>query len=90
MQRKGEALKTGFRYILEERANISAVLTMDGDGQHQVSDVANFETSYRRNKNTIYVGWKTEDKGYGYAIYKAFNQYLHVVYYLFLFWPMDT
>lgn len=60
---KGEALKTGFRYILEERANISAVLTMDGDGQHQVSDVANFETSYRRNKNTFMWVGKRKIKG---------------------------
>ncbi|HOL22353.1 MAG TPA: glycosyltransferase family 2 protein, partial [bacterium] len=36
---KGEALKTGFRYILENLSDISAVITMDGDGQHKVEDV---------------------------------------------------
>ncbi|MCM8762241.1 MAG: glycosyltransferase family 2 protein [Candidatus Omnitrophica bacterium] len=60
---KGEALKTGFSYIIKNLSGISAVLTIDGDGQHKVEDVANFEKAYRRNKNiSIWVG-KRKVKG---------------------------
>ena len=52
---KGEALKTGFRYIVEK--NIPAVVTMDGDGQHLVEDIPGFERAYRIHKRTsIWVG----------------------------------
>jgi glycosyltransferase involved in cell wall biosynthesis len=52
---KGEALKTGFAYVLQHR--IPAVITMDGDGQHLVSDIHNFERAYNRNKRVaIWVG----------------------------------
>lgn len=60
---KGEALKTGFRYIVDNLSNISAVLTMDGDGQHKVEDIENFEKAYRRNRSiSIWVG-KRKVKG---------------------------
>ncbi|MDD3726170.1 MAG: glycosyltransferase family 2 protein [Candidatus Ratteibacteria bacterium] len=62
-QGKGEALKTGFRYILREAGNISAILTMDGDGQHQIEDTEIFERAYYRNKGiSIWVG-KRKIKG---------------------------
>lgn len=52
---KGAALKTGFSYVLQHR--IPAVITMDGDGQHPVSDVHNFEEAYRRNhRPAVWVG----------------------------------
>ena len=35
---KGAALKTGFSYILESLPEVSAVVTLDADGQHTVSD----------------------------------------------------
>ncbi|MBO6259330.1 MAG: bifunctional glycosyltransferase family 2/GtrA family protein [Lachnospiraceae bacterium] len=35
---KGAALKTGFSYILESLPGVSAVVTLDADGQHTVSD----------------------------------------------------
>lgn len=58
---KGEALKTGFRYILEN--NIPAVVTVDGDGQHPVEDIRGFERAYKRNKNPgVWVG-KRKIKG---------------------------
>jgi glycosyltransferase involved in cell wall biosynthesis len=37
---KGEALKVGFRYALEH--NCDWVVTIDGDGQHDPSDLVNF------------------------------------------------
>ncbi len=63
---KGEALKTGFAYVLER--GIPAVLTMDGDGQHPVSDVGNFERAYRINRRyAMWVG-KRRIKGTGMPI----------------------
>ncbi len=60
---KGEALKTGFAYVLSHR--IPAVLTMDGDGQHPVSDVRSFTDAYRKNGNiSMWVG-KRKIKGTG-------------------------
>ncbi len=37
---KGEALKTGFNYAIEQ--GYDRVLTMDGDGQHAPEDIVNF------------------------------------------------
>lgn len=52
---KGEALKTGFQFILKE--NVSAVITMDGDGQHLIEDVFKFIEAYRKKpKVGIFVG----------------------------------
>lgn len=36
---KGEALKTGFRYILEKHSDYDVVITADGDGQHRIKDI---------------------------------------------------
>ena len=52
---KGEALKTGFKYIIDKK--IPAVITMDGDGQHLVEDTEKFLKAYRKNKNVgIWIG----------------------------------
>jgi len=52
---KGEALKTGFKYIVAEK--IPAVITMDGDGQHKVEDIENFLLAYRKKpKVSIWIG----------------------------------
>ncbi len=37
---KGESLKTGFDYIIKD--NYSGVITIDADGQHDVSEIKNF------------------------------------------------
>jgi len=58
---KGEALKTGFAYIVKQ--NIDAVITMDGDGQHTAEDASNFERAYRRNKNVAMWVGKRKIKG---------------------------
>jgi|LSQX01.1.fsa_nt_gb glycosyltransferase involved in cell wall biosynthesis len=58
---KGEALKTGFRYILEK--GIPAVITLDGDGQHPIEDIPGFLRAYKRNQRaSIWVG-KRKIKG---------------------------
>jgi len=52
---KGAALKTGFSYIVSE--NIPAFFTIDGDGQHLLSDVENFIKEYKRKKRAgIFIG----------------------------------
>lgn len=38
-QGKGAALKTAFSYILEEKPEITGVITVDADGQHAIADV---------------------------------------------------
>ena len=36
---KGAALKTAFKYILDERPEIEGIITADGDGQHLAEDI---------------------------------------------------
>ena len=44
---KGFSLQKGFRYILEK--GYEAVVMMDGDGQHDVEDVAGFVNRYQKS-----------------------------------------
>jgi len=48
---KGEALKTGFNYILENEYR--AVITMDGDGQHLPSEVYKFVETFEKGPDNI-------------------------------------
>ncbi|MCK4244097.1 MAG: glycosyltransferase family 2 protein [Candidatus Omnitrophica bacterium] len=48
---KGEALKTGFNYILENE--YQAVITMDGDGQHLPSEVHKFVETFEKGPDNI-------------------------------------
>ncbi len=60
---KGEALKTGFKYIAEK--GLPAVITVDGDGQHPVGDIPGFLKSYGENRRAaVWVG-KRRIKGTG-------------------------
>ena len=36
---KGAALKTAFKYVIENRPETKTVVTVDGDGQHRAQDV---------------------------------------------------
>lgn len=40
-QGKGEALKTGMRYIMEQIKEPYLIVTADADGQHQIQDILN-------------------------------------------------
>lgn len=40
---KGTALLTGFRFVLQEAKSIQAILTLDGDGQHDPSYIKKFK-----------------------------------------------
>ena len=51
---KGAALRTGFRYAVENR--FDAVVTMDGDGQHDPNDIPRFVEALGREGVDIVVG----------------------------------
>ncbi|HOV22522.1 MAG TPA: glycosyltransferase family 2 protein [bacterium] len=52
---KGTALKTAFSYIISE--GIPAFITIDGDGQHLISDSENFIEKYKKIKRGgIFIG----------------------------------
>lgn len=51
---KGEALKSGFNFAVSR--NYSGVITMDADGQHKVSEIADFLEIIRKESPDIIVG----------------------------------
>lgn len=53
-QGKGASLQDGFDFALKEQYD--AVLTMDGDGQHAVSDIVHFLEKARNNPGAIITG----------------------------------
>lgn len=53
-QGKGAALKRGFNYALDN--NYDAVVTMDGDGQHDPRDIKNLILEASRKESHIVVG----------------------------------
>lgn len=57
---KGEALRYGFREAL--RQGYSAVLTMDGDGQHLASDIPQIVAAATRHPDHIVIGARLLDK----------------------------
>lgn len=51
---KGHALKTGFKYILENYPNYECVITADGDGQHRIMDINRvYEKAISTHKTVI-------------------------------------
>ena len=53
---KGVALKTGYRYILEQIPDISGVITADADGQHTVADCVRLAETLEQGKKALYLG----------------------------------
>ncbi len=53
---KGTALKTGYRYILENLPDISGVITADADGQHTVQDCLKLAEELVNGKRALYLG----------------------------------
>ncbi len=51
---KGQALKTGFKKAIAE--GFKAVITMDGDGQHDPAEIPKFLETYRRTGIPVLVG----------------------------------
>lgn len=56
---KGEGLRDGFREAL--RLGFDAVITMDGDGQHQAADIPRMLEAARRYPEHIVVGARMRD-----------------------------
>ena len=53
---KGEALKTGYRYIQENMKGITGVITADADGQHAVKDCIRLAEKLEDGKQALYLG----------------------------------
>ena len=53
---KGVALKTGYRYIMENLPDISGVITADADGQHTVKDCLRLAEELEKGERALYLG----------------------------------
>ena len=53
---KGVALKTGYRYIMENLKDITVVITADADGQHTVADCLKLAEELSKGKRALYLG----------------------------------
>ncbi len=53
---KGVALKTGYRYILDNLPDVSGVITADADGQHTVEDCEKLAEKLTEGKRALYLG----------------------------------
>lgn len=53
---KGRALKTAFEFCIKERKDIDGVVTVDGDGQHQASDIMNCVKVMLERGNKVILG----------------------------------
>lgn len=53
---KGEAIKTGFAYILENYPNVLGTITADCDGQHTVSAIEDCIKALRKSPHSLIVG----------------------------------
>lgn len=53
---KGRALKTAFKYCLENNEEIKVVITVDADGQHDIEDVDKVYKKFKENKNKVVLG----------------------------------
>ena len=55
-QGKGIALKTGYKYIMENLPDITGVITADADGQHTVEDCLNLAEQLEKGQRALYLG----------------------------------
>lgn len=55
-QGKGAALKTAFRYLLEQNLCEGTIALMDGDGQHRIEDVRHLLEEAGKGGSGIYLG----------------------------------
>ena len=53
---KGVALKTGYRYLLDQAPGIRGVITADADGQHTVPDCIHLAEMIQNGKRALYLG----------------------------------
>lgn len=53
---KGRALKKGMFYCKDNYPNISGIITVDADGQHQIDDINNVYQRFKKEKNSLILG----------------------------------
>jgi glycosyltransferase involved in cell wall biosynthesis len=53
-QGKGTAMMTGFRYAIEQ--GFDAVITLDGDGQHDPAEIPSFVDEFVKNGSDLIIG----------------------------------
>lgn len=53
---KGVALKTGYRYIMQNLPEINGVITADADGQHTVEDCLHLAEELEKGQRALYLG----------------------------------
>ena len=58
---KGQALKTGFKYI-KDNIDCIGVITADADGQHLTCDIENIANELKNNSNTLILGSRKQNK----------------------------
>lgn len=60
---KGQALKTAFRYVLENTGeDVHGVITVDADGQHAIKDVCNIAEMLMKNPDHLVLGSRHFDE----------------------------
>lgn len=55
-QGKGSALKTAFKYVLENYPNALGIVTADSDGQHTISSILKIRSELNENPNSLVLG----------------------------------
>lgn len=73
-QGKGSALKTGFRYAVENR--YAWIITMDGDGQHDPQDIHKFVEAMAKTDSDIIIGSRMADIGTMPLVRRLTNKFL--------------
>ena len=58
---KGVALKTGYKYIIENLPDITGVITADADGQHTVEDCLRLAEQLETGERALYLGSRDFD-----------------------------
>ena len=53
---KGVALKTGYKWIMENLPDITGVITADADGQHTVADCLHLAEQLEKGEKALYLG----------------------------------
>ena len=58
---KGAGLKTAFSYLINERPDIEAAVTVDGDGQHLIKDILACTEAAAANSSNLILGCRDFD-----------------------------
>ena len=81
---KGQAIKTGFEYILKTFPNIIGTITADCDGQHSVADIEKCAYALKENPNALIVGCRNFNEPYVPSRSKFGNNLTKFVFMIFI------